>query len=49
MEELAAVGTTITRKIEVLENLRDEFSTLAASVGRYEATVPVLCQARMGM
>lgn len=45
MDELASQDTPIARRIEILEGLRDAFSTLAASSGRFESVVPVLCQA----
>jgi hypothetical protein len=44
LQELQAPGTPLPRRINILETLRDAFSTLQATPGRFEATVPVLCQ-----
>jgi hypothetical protein len=44
LEELAAAETTLHRRIGILEGLRDSFSTFAATPGRFEAAIPVLCQ-----
>ncbi len=44
MDELEAADTPLGRRIEIVEALRDAFSTLAATPGRFEVLVPALCQ-----
>jgi len=48
MEELSSHETPLTRKIEILEGLRDAISTIATNSDRIQSAVPRLCQASAG-
>jgi hypothetical protein len=49
VKELAAAGTSSSRRLHILETLRDTFSSLVANNAKLAALVPILCQVKAGV